>query len=247
MATSNPSMAPASTCPTCHAPVATGARFCNQCGASLASIAPASSGPAPSVVAGSAAATSPGAPPGGPAPAGAPVDIRSKVEDDRGMLKKLQLLIPGYRGYRQGEDLRAADSLLRLQVADRVHRAVGAIQDCRQTLTQQSQFQGLTDLAPALAELQQLEGEIRHAEGGYTGISPAVRVDPKALESLYQYDYGFVSAADQIAQGLSVLQDAAASNDSARIATAIRQVRDQYRQLDTAFKARVRAVEGIQV
>ncbi|MGI0133213.1 MAG: hypothetical protein ACREDK_09060, partial [Thermoplasmata archaeon] len=190
----------------------------------------------------SSAPTSPGAP-----SAGTPVDIRTRVEDDRGMLKRLQLLIPGFRGYRQGEDLRAADSLLRLQVADRVHGAVTALQGCRQQLTEASQFQGLTDLAPALAELQELEGEIRHAEQGYTGISPAVRINPQQLETLYQYDYGFVSAADQVAATVAPLQDAAGASDSARIAQSIRTVRAQYRQLDTAFKARRRAVEGIQV
>ena len=48
------------------------------------------------------------------------VDLRSKVEDDRGLLKKIELLIPGFRGYREREDLRAADSLLRQQLAGRV-------------------------------------------------------------------------------------------------------------------------------
>ena len=45
-------------------------------------------------------------------------DLRNKVEDDRGLLKKIQLAIPGFRGYRQKEDLRIADSLLRIQIAD---------------------------------------------------------------------------------------------------------------------------------
>lgn len=40
------------------------------------------------------------------------MDLRSKVEDDRGMLTKIQLGIPGFRGYRQKEDLRIADSRL---------------------------------------------------------------------------------------------------------------------------------------
>lgn len=233
MVASNPAAQTGLTCPNCHAPVAAGSRFCNQCGTAVSAPSPPASSP---MVAG-------GAPPVG-AP---PVDIRTRVDDDRGMLKRLQLLIPGFRGYRQGEDLRAADSLLRLQVADRVHRAVEAIQGCRQQLTQANQFQGLTDLAPALAELQQLEGEIRHAEQGYTGISPAVRANPQQLESLYQYDYGFVAAADQVTATVAPLQDAAGSSDSARIAASIQAVRAQYRQLDTAFKARIRAVEGIQV
>ncbi|MCI4317703.1 MAG: hypothetical protein L3J96_04125 [Thermoplasmata archaeon] len=175
------------------------------------------------------------------------MDIRVKVDSDRGVLKRLQLLIPGFRGYRQGEDIRASDSLLRLQVADRVHLAVTTVQDCRSQLTQANQFQGLTDLVPVLAELQQLEGEIRHAEQGYTGISPAVRINPDQLDSLYQYDYGFVAAADQVNQSLAPLRSVTSGTNASDVAAAIVQVRAQVRQLDTAFKARVRAVEGIQV
>ena len=51
-------------------------------------------------------------------------DLRNKVEEDRGLLKKIQLGIPGFRGYRQKEDLRIADSLLRMQVADLLRSAV---------------------------------------------------------------------------------------------------------------------------
>src|SRR5215469_3113225 len=116
-----PAPAASATCPSCGATAPMGSRFCNQCGASLAGPGPgAASAPMPTGTAPSSAASGSAAP---------PVDIRQTVDGDRGMLKRLQMLIPGFKGYRQGEDDRAADSLLRLQVADRVHRAVAAVQD----------------------------------------------------------------------------------------------------------------------
>lgn len=216
-------MAPAAmTCPSCHAPVASGTKFCPQCGATLA------------VGTATAAAVPP-----------PPVDIRKQVDADRGFLKRVQLLIPGFRGYRQGEDDRAADSLLRLQVADRVHQALATIQGYRTQLTQANQFQGLTDLGPVIADLQMLEGEIRHAEQGYTGISPAVRIRPDQLDRLYEYDYGFVNAASMLGSTVQGLNGPVP--DAAAVTAAIQTLRNQVRQLDAAFKARVRAVEGVQV
>lgn len=212
-------------CPACRTPIAAGTRFCPQCGASISSPPPPPPPPAAS-----------------PPP---PVDIRQKVDQDRGLLKRVQLLIPGFRGYRQGEDDRAADSLLRLQVADRVHQTLASIQSYRAQLTQANQFQGLTDLAPAIAELQQLEGEIRHAEQGYTGISPSVRINTDQLDHLYEYDYGFVSAAGALSTTVQGLSDP--STDAAGVSASIQTVRNQVRQLDAAFKARIRAIEGIQV
>lgn len=229
------------TCPKCGTALAAGSRFCNACGAAIPSTAPA----APMSMA-PAGGTLPAPVATGAAPS-QPVDIRERVQDDRGFLKKLQLLIPGYRGYRQGEDARAADSFLRLQIADKVHRSVQTMVDIRQSLSQSGQFQGLTDLSPLLADLQQLEGEIRHAEQGYTGISPALRIQPAQIDQLYEYDYGFAQAADQVAAGLVPLSAAAQSGDAAATNAAVATTRAQVRQLDTAFKARIRAVEGILV
>jgi hypothetical protein len=160
-------------------------------------------------------------------------------------LKRLQLLIPGYRGYRQGEDARAADSFLRIQVADKVHRCVLVVQDCRQRMTAAGQFQGLMDLAPMLNDLQVLEGEIRQAEQGYTGISAALKITPAQIDRLYEYDYGFASAAEQVNATLGPLQASSTGTDSAAVQAAISTTRTQVRALDNAFKARIRAIEGI--
>ena len=163
-----PPASPAVACPKCGAAAPAGARFCNACGSSLF------------VQSGSSTGTS--APPAAP-----PVDIRQTVDQDRGVLKRLQLLVPGFRGYREGEDIRAADSLLRRQVADKVKSARTTMENSRAALTNAKQFAALNDLAPLIADLMRLEGQIRFAEQGYTGISPAVRANPPQLDRLYEY------------------------------------------------------------
>ncbi|MHB1434938.1 MAG: zinc ribbon domain-containing protein [Thermoplasmata archaeon] len=212
-------------CSQCQAPLPSGVRFCPQCGA------PATGG-------------SSGAGPW--AAATGPVDLRERIDQDRGSLKRLQLLVPGFRGYRQGEDIREADSFLRIQVANRLANGIQTIQNVRSALTQAGQFAALTDLAPLLADLQMLEGSVRHAEQGYSGISAPVRVGTAQLDRLYEYDYGFVQAADQLNGTLSQLPASAASggaNSRALIATA----RGQVAQLSQAFQARLKAIEGLRV
>jgi len=214
------------TCPQCHAPLSPGVRFCPQCGAPTT-----------------------GGSPGGttaPSPATGPVDLREAVDQSRGSLKRLQLLVPGYRAYRQGEDLREADSFLRIQVANRLANGIQTLQNVRSALSQAGQFAALTDLAPLLADLQMLEGSVRHAEQGYSGISAPIRVGTAQLDRLYEYDYGFVQAADQLNGTLAQLPASAAAggaNFRAILATA----RGQVAQLSQVFQARLRAIEGIQV
>lgn len=210
-------------CPACHAPLTASSRFCPNCGASLNQPNPM--------------ASASGAP--------APVDLRQKVDADRGLLKRLQLLIPGFRGYRLGEDLREADSMLRLQVAAKVHQSVATMTDARTALANSGNFAALTSLSEALADLQRLEGEIRHAEQGYSGISPATRIRPEQLDRLYEYDYGFAEAADQLNQTLEPLRAAAGNPAGAGATEALNTVRAQVRQLETAFRARMNAVQGM--
>ena len=226
-----PAMAPPTTgmiCPKCGTPAPAGARFCNACGSSLV------------VQGGSSTGTT--------VPAGAPpVDLRQRVDDNRGVLKRVQLLIPGFRGYRQGEDIREADSFLRIQVADKIKNARATVENSRQALANAGQFQALNDLSPLIANLWQLEGEVRHAEQGYTGISPAVRINPQQLDRLYEYDYGFVEAADQMNQTLASLPSLLMGGEGAKAPALIATVRGQVNQLGQAFKARLQVIEGIRI
>jgi hypothetical protein len=225
-------------CPKCGAAVPAHNRFCNSCGAPLhASPAPPSTAAAPPT-----AASSPPA-----APGGTPVDLRERVDQDRGIIKRLQLLVPGYRGYRQGEDIRAADELLRVQVADKIKNSRATLENTRQALVQASQFGALNDLAPLMADLMRIEGQVRHAEQGYTGISPMVRINPQQLDRLYEYDFGFAQAADQLAQTINPLAALATGPNSSQVGAVIATARGQVNQLDQAFRARIQAIEGLRV
>ncbi|MFZ0698847.1 MAG: zinc ribbon domain-containing protein [Thermoplasmata archaeon] len=210
-------------CPSCHAPVGASDRFCPSCGGPL---------PAPSA-AGS--------------PSSAPVDLREKVDQDRGTLKRLQLLVPGFRAYRQGEDIRAADSILRRQVADKIKNARTSAENARAVLTQSGQFSVLMGLAPLISDLLTLEPKIRSAEQGYSGISPATRVGNADLDRLYEYDYGFVLAGDQLDQTLAPLPTLAAGANAADLQRLVATARGQVSQLQQAFQVRLKAIQGILV
>ena len=92
-----------------------------------------------------------------------------------------------------------------------------------------------------------LEGQVRFAEQGYTGISPAVRINPQQLDRLYEYDYGFVQAADQLNQTVAGLPAVATGADPAAVTAIVSTTRGQVSQLEQAFKARIQVNEGIRV
>src|SRR5256712_13929230 len=73
-------------------------------------------------------------------------DIRDRVEQDRGLLKKIQLVIPGYAGYRRQEDIRAADNLLRIQLANQLKGVRGDPETIRDQMAMDGEIQGLQAL-----------------------------------------------------------------------------------------------------
>ena len=122
-------------------------------------------------------------------------DIRSQVDASRGPQKKIELLIPGLRNYRKLDDLRVADAMLRNQVADKLLLANSNLQGVRKQMSTAGDYSNLTNVGSLIAQIQQIAGEVRHAEQGYSGWVASITIDQDRLNQLYNYDNDFVSAA----------------------------------------------------
>jgi hypothetical protein len=125
-------------------------------------------------------------------------DIRKTVEESRGFQKKLELLIPGLRGYRTREDIRVSDSLLRNQVAKKLDQAKANLEDVRKQMVTANDYTNLTSVGSLIAQVQKLSGQVRHAQQGYSGFVATISINEERLNRLYERDYNFVSAAMQL-------------------------------------------------
>lgn len=121
------------------------------------------------------------------------VDLKKRVQDDRGLIKNIELAIPGFRGYRKREDLRVSDSLLRAQIADQLHDDVAELlEKTRNFLADSLDFSLLKEIGELIQIEKTVEARIRHAEQGYSGISPSYRIEESELISLYEYDWNLI-------------------------------------------------------
>ncbi len=171
-------------------------------------------------------------------------DIRTEVDNSRGLLKKIQLLIPGFKGYRQVEDIRVADELLRKQVSTILQMSEQRLMNARSSMASSGNFQSLTQVASALSQLQQFEGELLHSEQGYSGISPSIRVDASKLSSLYDYDYGFVNVASDFGP-LCDLSAILASDDQQDLEKRITDIKEMIGKMKYNWEQRIITVEKI--
>lgn len=127
-------------------------------------------------------------------------DIREEVEKNRGLLKSIQLHVPLFKGYRQLEDLRVADELLRKQISDVLVKALNNLQEGRMALVNQGKFNELTLIASEISRIEEFHGDIQHSQQGYSGISPAIRMDESKVSNLYDHDLKLLNSVENISQ-----------------------------------------------
>jgi hypothetical protein len=173
-------------------------------------------------------------------------DLRERVEDDRGLIKKIQLHIPGFAGYRRREDLRAADSLLRIQLADRLVRVKDALEKVRAEFARNYQVAQLEPLGGLIFKTQELEGRVRHAEGGYSGISATVRVEEKELNHLYEFDIWLLEGINVLLGKADALR-ASAKKDNDAVEAAMNEMRDALSSFEDTFERRMKVITGTEV
>ena len=172
-------------------------------------------------------------------------DIRQQVDDNRGIAKKLELLIPGLRGYRSKEDIRVSDELLRNQVADRLDHVKDNLQQLRKQVAAGNDFTNLTSVGSLIAQVQTLSGEVRHAAQGYAGWVAPIRIDENKLNKLYDYDYSFVSTVFQLDDATSpgkLSYDSTAPNS---IQAALGGFAMSVADIKQKWSQRMKAIEGI--
>ncbi len=125
-------------------------------------------------------------------------DLRKIVEENRGTWKKLQLKIPELKEYRELEDIRAADQLLRKQISNKLNDSKAKLEELRKAMMTKNDFSNITLVGGAISQIQQVSGRIQHVQQGSAGISPNIRIDEGVLNKLYEYDFNSVNASEQI-------------------------------------------------
>lgn len=171
-------------------------------------------------------------------------DLRERVDEDRGPLKKIQNLVPGFRGYRRREDLRDADAMLRHQLADRIGRVQRQVEDAREAAAENYMLGQIDKIGKLINQLETLEGEVRHAEQGYSGWAADIEIKEVELNALYDYDMSLLGGIDRLGQTAADLCGAARDENEGELKEHQRAMKGQIRQLSDTFGRRISSITG---
>ena len=174
-------------------------------------------------------------------------DIRTRVEEDQGILKKIQNFVPGFRGYRRKEDLRDADKMLRQQLAQRLSVQRRNLEDCRGLITKTYNSKPLEVLGGLVSQFKKVESQVNFAEMGYSGISADIQIKEDELNSLYEFDAGLFGDVVQMQQAIGNLKTSLASQDDAKALLDLMEVKARITDFEDIFKRRIDVISGTEV
>ncbi|WP_297494814.1 hypothetical protein [Thermococcus sp.] len=113
------------------------------------------------------------------------------------IVEKLELVIPGFHGYKKKELLREDDRLIRGKVAEILSQAKRemerALQRCAMVNCQQ-----LMAIENLRKKLMMLESRVRHAEAGYRGYFDRIKFREEEIKRLIEYDAKMIELAEGI-------------------------------------------------
>jgi len=148
------------------------------------------------------------------------MDMQETIDASMGGLERLLKKIPGYKGYKEKEQRREADKLLRLQVAGQLDDQRKRLSGLQMELISQVQIEYVDDLERAIMKLQLLTDRLKTASYGYAGLFDAVKVKEEQLDALYEFDSKMLDSVQEVAGDVDKVASAIAAKEGVGLAIA---------------------------
>jgi hypothetical protein len=111
------------------------------------------------------------------------------------ILEKIELLIPGFRGYKQKELRREDDKLLRTQICERLEDIKTDFEYMEDGIENIDELERCEKI---IQEIQKLIDLIEHADYGYAGFFDRVHVENEELDRVYEHDKNILEKIEEI-------------------------------------------------
>lgn len=162
-------------------------------------------------------------------------DIFDRVVSQQDVFKKILLKIPGFKGYFERSDRRAADKLLREMIADHYQVQWARLSGIQRDLVNAGRIELLDDIEIASTKLRIFIDKVKTAAYGYAGFFDAVKVNEAELTQVYQYDLTLLTLLDSVTAAIDNLE---ASIDTDGLPAAIRNLIQKAQDSLDAFNKR---------
>ncbi len=116
--------------------------------------------------------------------------IRKKAAKDikGGLFGKITHYIPGWHGYQEKEERRAADKVLREFIADQLRLVKQDLEKLQMMVVDYDLSKTWETFDRMLALTDKIESAIRYADYGYAAWGSKEKINEKELDNMYEFD-----------------------------------------------------------
>lgn len=169
------------------------------------------------------------------------MSLLDQVKGDMSGVENLLAKIPGYKGYKEKEERREADKLLREAIASRMRTVKTQLDSLQQDLVSAGKFDLLDETGSAATQIQTFIDRVRTATYGYSGLFDAVKVKEDDLDRVYEFDNALVGYVERIENAIATARQNVEGEDPR---SPILLIRDLAREANTTFDERAEVLRG---
>lgn len=133
-------------------------------------------------------------------------DLFNQVTSSEDFFTKLLAKIPGFTGYIERQNRRAADKLLRDTVANEFEEVWKRISTLQSDLVSQGGLEYVDDLEKSAIKYRQFIDRVRNASYGYSGVFDAIKINEAELAKIYEYDLSMLTLVDEANRAVDTVE-----------------------------------------
>lgn len=170
--------------------------------------------------------------------------VMEASKDNRGIIERICLWIPGYRGYRQKNIRRDVDQEVRSQVVRAIDGCKTTLANIQRGVVENGDIQMAKNVERVRIKTDTYLKNIESAEAGYSGIWEATKTLEDELEAVMEWDAKLLESAEDLKKLLDSIMDKV-DNGSVDIKADLREVERFLDDLDAGLGTRMQILRGL--
>lgn len=170
-----------------------------------------------------------------------------RIKEDEKLLEKIMLIVPGFSGYKEREQRREADKIIRNFLYSKLQEARNELQDIYVALAESKIPDSLHPIDQLMAMFDRVSERVNHASYGYAGFFDAIKIDQDDLDRMITFDTQLVDGAKGLAQSVSDFKGQVRARKFDNLQAYEDELRKNVGDFEKTFDERNSVIEGVEV
>ncbi|MHA1409374.1 MAG: hypothetical protein ACTSQY_03470 [Candidatus Odinarchaeia archaeon] len=166
--------------------------------------------------------------------------IKEKVSKDskRTFFEKVIQYIPLYHGYKEKENRREADKILREYIFSDFKKIINKLRDIRDVFIEKEMEDVYIDLDKTIDLYEMMAQKIKYADYGYAGFFDKIKINEAELDRMYEFDASILEDIKTIDEVVRELQGEVDNEQFTNISKHVKRIGNVIEQLEDKFTKR---------